>query len=45
MDAQSWNNAHEVDIVVDDAEVVRAWDEQLFEADFARAIPAEACTP
>jgi phosphatidylserine/phosphatidylglycerophosphate/cardiolipin synthase-like enzyme len=43
MDTQSWNNAHEVDLVVDDAEVVRAWDQQLFEADFARAIPVDGC--
>jgi phosphatidylserine/phosphatidylglycerophosphate/cardiolipin synthase-like enzyme len=43
MDTQSWNNAHEVDIVVDDAEIVRAWDGQLFEPDFSRAIPTEGC--
>jgi phosphatidylserine/phosphatidylglycerophosphate/cardiolipin synthase-like enzyme len=43
MDTQSWNNAHEADLVVDDARVVKAWDTQLFEPDFARAIVVDEC--
>lgn len=43
MDTQSWNNAHEVDLVIDDTAVVRAWDAQLFEPDFGRGIAVDAC--
>lgn len=44
MDTQSWNNAHEVDLVIDDARVVSAWDAQLFEPDFARGVVVEQCS-
>lgn len=40
---QGWSHSREIDVVVGVPEVVAAWDEQLFEPDFARAIPA--CQP
>lgn len=43
MDTQSWNNAHEVNLVIDSASATRAWDEQLFEHDFNRAIIVDQC--
>ena len=43
MDTQSWNNAHEINVVVDDVATVAAWDAQVFEADFARGIRAAPC--
>ena len=43
MDTQSWNKSREVNVVVDDAPTVAAWDAALFEADFERAVPVEQC--
>jgi phosphatidylserine/phosphatidylglycerophosphate/cardiolipin synthase-like enzyme len=43
METQSWNNAREVNIVVDDAATTKKWDEQLFEADWNKGIPVEQC--
>lgn len=40
---QGWSHSREIDVVVGVPEVVAAWDAQLFEPDFARAIPA--CQP
>lgn len=40
---QSWSNSREIGVVVGVPEVVEAWDAQLFEPDFARAVPA--CQP
>jgi len=37
LDTTSINNSREVNVVVDDAETVRAWDGRLFEPNFARA--------
>lgn len=42
-DTQSWNNSREVNVVVDDADVTKAWDARMFEADFAKGIPAKEC--
>jgi phosphatidylserine/phosphatidylglycerophosphate/cardiolipin synthase-like enzyme len=43
MDTQSWNNSREVNVLVDDPDLTTAWDDQLFVADFERAIPVDAC--
>jgi len=40
---QGWSHSREIGVVVGVPEVVTAWDAQLFEPDFARAIPA--CQP
>lgn len=39
MDTQAWNFSKETNIAVDSAEVVAAWDRDMFGASFARAIP------
>ncbi|MEZ4368357.1 MAG: phosphatidylserine/phosphatidylglycerophosphate/cardiolipin synthase family protein [Kofleriaceae bacterium] len=43
MDTQSWNNSRELNVVVDDADLTAAWDEQLFLADFEGGVPVDAC--
>ena len=43
MDTASWNFSHELDWAIDDASVTTATDAQLFEPDWARAIPADGC--
>lgn len=43
MDTQSWNNAREVNVVVDDPVLAQAWDADLFVADFERGIPVAQC--
>jgi phosphatidylserine/phosphatidylglycerophosphate/cardiolipin synthase-like enzyme len=43
MDTQSWNNSRELNIIVDDAITTRAWDTQLFIADFDRGILVDQC--
>lgn len=40
MDTQSWNHSREVNVLVDDAATVRAWDARLFTESWNRAIPA-----
>ncbi|MCK6547529.1 phospholipase D-like domain-containing protein [Myxococcota bacterium] len=44
LDTQSWAHSGEVLVAVDDDTVARAWLDQLFERDFARSVPVEACT-
>jgi phosphatidylserine/phosphatidylglycerophosphate/cardiolipin synthase-like enzyme len=43
MDTQSWNNSREVNIVVDDPAITRAWDAALFVRDFDRGIDVDEC--
>ncbi len=43
MDTQSWNNSRELNIIVDDATTTRAWDSQLFTADFDNGILIDQC--
>ena len=43
MDTQSWNNSHEVNVVVDRAATVRRWDAKVFDASFERGIIADEC--
>jgi phosphatidylserine/phosphatidylglycerophosphate/cardiolipin synthase-like enzyme len=43
MDTQSWNHAHETNVVLDDAAVVKRWDAKVFDASFARGIVADQC--
>lgn len=43
MDHQSWYHARELLAFVDNEETTKAWDEQVFEANFARAIVPEVC--
>jgi phosphatidylserine/phosphatidylglycerophosphate/cardiolipin synthase-like enzyme len=42
MDTQSWNNCRELNVLVDDATITRAWDAQLFVTDFTAGVPV-AC--
>ena len=43
MDTQSWNNAREVNVVVDDARTTQAWDRQLFLPDFDGGVTVDRC--
>jgi phosphatidylserine/phosphatidylglycerophosphate/cardiolipin synthase-like enzyme len=43
MDTASWNFSHELNLAVDDPLVTAEYDRQLFDRDWARAIPVEAC--
>jgi len=43
MDTASWNFSHELDWAIDDASVTAATDEQVWEPDWSRAIPAGGC--
>jgi phosphatidylserine/phosphatidylglycerophosphate/cardiolipin synthase-like enzyme len=40
LDTQSMNHSREVDVVIDDAATVAAWDAAVFAPEFARAVPA-----
>jgi len=40
LDTQAMNHSREVNLVVDDADVVRAWDAQHFEPSWRRGLPA-----
>lgn len=42
-DIQSWHNSREVGAAVFDGPTTRAWDDQLFEPVFERAIPVARC--
>ena len=44
LDTTTINNSREVNVVVDDAATVRAWDGRLFEPNFARARSARPAT-
>ena len=43
MDTVSWNNAGEVNLAVDDAEVTAEWNGRMFDADFARSFASGHC--
>jgi phosphatidylserine/phosphatidylglycerophosphate/cardiolipin synthase-like enzyme len=43
MDTQSWNNAWEINVVVDDDVVARGFDEQLFLPDFDNGVIVDPC--
>ena len=43
MDTQTWNHSAEVSVAIDDSETTALWDAQVFDPDFARAIPASHC--
>jgi phosphatidylserine/phosphatidylglycerophosphate/cardiolipin synthase-like enzyme len=43
MDTQSWNKSHETNVVIDDASTTGAWDRELFDPAWSRAVPAGPC--
>jgi phosphatidylserine/phosphatidylglycerophosphate/cardiolipin synthase-like enzyme len=43
LDTQSWNNAHEVDLVIDDPKVTVGWDRQVFLRDFDNGVVVDEC--
>ena len=43
MDTQSWNNSHETNVVLDDADIVKQWDAKVFDASFSRGIIVDEC--
>jgi phosphatidylserine/phosphatidylglycerophosphate/cardiolipin synthase-like enzyme len=43
MDTQTWNHSAEVNVAIDDPETTALWDAQVFDPDFAHAIPVSAC--
>ena len=43
MDTQTWNHSAEVNVAIDDPETTALWDAQVFDPDFARAIPTSHC--
>jgi len=43
MDTQSWNNSHELNLAIDDAETTRAWTAKVFDPAYARSVPVERC--
>jgi phosphatidylserine/phosphatidylglycerophosphate/cardiolipin synthase-like enzyme len=43
LDNQSFSRSREVNVVIDSADVVAAWDTQLFGAELKGAVPVDAC--
>jgi phosphatidylserine/phosphatidylglycerophosphate/cardiolipin synthase-like enzyme len=43
MDTPSWNFSHELNLAIDDADLTRGFDAQLFDADWERAIDVDQC--
>jgi phosphatidylserine/phosphatidylglycerophosphate/cardiolipin synthase-like enzyme len=43
MDTQSWNNSREINVVVDDANITRSWDDGMFNKDFASGEVVDQC--
>jgi phosphatidylserine/phosphatidylglycerophosphate/cardiolipin synthase-like enzyme len=45
MDTASWNFSHEFNLAIDDAELAKKLNQQLFDADWERALTTEECAP
>jgi MYXO-CTERM domain-containing protein len=43
MDTASWNFSHELNLAIDDASITAAFNSQLFDADWERALPVDQC--
>lgn len=45
MDVQSWRNSHEINVLVDSADLTKAWDDNLFLIAWDRSVVEAHCAP